>query len=58
LSSRGGHRRGNLAHFVGGARRILATIGGVRCRFNVMHTSRGVGFAVRLLATFQATIER
>ena len=34
------------------------TIGGVRCRFNVMHTSRGVGFAVRLLATFQATIER
>ncbi len=34
------------------------TIGGVRCRFNVMHTSRGVGFAVRLLASFQATIER
>ena len=34
------------------------TIGGVRCRFNVMHTSRGVGFAVRLLDSFQATIER
>ncbi len=34
------------------------TIGGVRCRLNVMHTSRGVGFAVRLLASFQATIER
>jgi twitching motility protein PilT len=34
------------------------TIGGVRCRFNVMHTSRGVGFAIRLLASFQATIER
>src|SRR2546425_2638311 len=32
------------------------TIGGVRCRINVMHTSRGIGFAVRLLATFQATI--
>lgn len=33
-------------------------IGGVRCRFNVFHTSRGVGFAIRLLASFQATIER
>jgi twitching motility protein PilT len=33
-------------------------LGGVRCRFNVMHTSRGVGFVVRLLASFQATIER
>lgn len=34
------------------------TLGGVRCRINVMHTSRGVGFAVRLLASFQATIDR
>jgi twitching motility protein PilT len=34
------------------------TVGGVRCRFNVFHTSRGVGFAIRLLASFQATIER
>lgn len=34
------------------------TIGGVRCRLNVMHTSRGVGFAIRLLASFQATVER
>ena len=34
------------------------TIGGVRCRFNVLHTSRGVGFAIRLLSSFQATIER
>lgn len=34
------------------------TIGGVRCRINVMHTSRGLGFAVRLLASFQASIER
>ena len=34
------------------------TIAGVRCRINVLHTSRGVGFAVRLLASFQATIDR
>jgi twitching motility protein PilT len=34
------------------------TIGGVRCRLNVMHTARGVGFAIRLLASFQATIDR
>jgi twitching motility protein PilT len=34
------------------------TIGGVRCRINVMHTSRGVGFAIRLFTNFQATIER
>jgi len=34
------------------------TIGGVRCRFNVLHTSRGVGFAIRLLTSFQATIDR
>jgi twitching motility protein PilT len=34
------------------------TIQGVRCRFNVLHTSRGVGFAIRLLTSFQATIER
>jgi twitching motility protein PilT len=34
------------------------TCGGVRCRVNVMHTSHGVGFAIRLLASFQATIER
>lgn len=34
------------------------TIGGVRCRINIMHTSRGVGFAIRLLTSFQATIDR
>lgn len=34
------------------------TIGGVRCRINVMHTSRGIGFAVRLLTSFQATIDK
>ena len=34
------------------------TIHGVRCRINVLQTSRGVGFAIRLLAAFQATIEK
>lgn len=34
------------------------TIGGVRCRINVLQTSRGVGMAIRLLASFQATIEK
>jgi twitching motility protein PilT len=34
------------------------TIEGVRCRINVLQSSRGVGFAIRLLATFQATIEK
>ena len=36
---------------------LSKTISGVRCRLNVMQTSRGVGFAVRLLSTFQATVE-
>ena len=31
---------------------------GVRCRINIMHTSRGVGMAVRLLAGFTATLEK
>lgn len=34
------------------------TIAGVRCRINIMQTSRGVGFAIRLLASFQATVEK
>src|SRR3954471_13116350 len=34
------------------------TIHGVRCRINILQSSRGVGFAIRLLASFQATIER
>jgi len=34
------------------------TIAGVRCRINILHTSRGVGLAIRLLASFQASIER
>jgi twitching motility protein PilT len=35
-----------------------STIHGVRCRINVLHTSRGVGLAIRLLASFQATLEK
>lgn len=37
---------------------LSRTIQGVRCRINILQTSRGVGFAVRLLASFQATIEK
>ncbi len=37
---------------------LSRTIKGVRCRINVLQTSRGVGLAVRLLAAFQATLER
>src|SRR5256714_8179701 len=33
------------------------TIHGTRCRINVLHSSRGVGFAIRLLSSFQATLE-
>lgn len=47
------------AHFV--ERRsfdLSRTIDGVRCRINVLQTSRGVGFAVRLLASFQASLEK
>jgi twitching motility protein PilT len=36
---------------------LSKTISGVRCRINVLQTSRGIGFAVRLLSTFQATVE-
>src|SRR5712672_3054734 len=37
---------------------LSKTIRGVRCRINVLQTSRGVGFAIRLLASFQATLEK
>jgi twitching motility protein PilT len=37
---------------------LSKTISGVRCRINVLQTARGVGFAIRLLSTFQATLER
>ncbi len=37
---------------------LSRTIHGVRCRINILQTSRGVGFAIRLLASFTATIEK
>jgi len=37
---------------------LSRTIQGVRCRINVLQTARGIGFAVRLLAAFEATIEK
>ncbi len=37
---------------------LSRTIAGVRCRINVLHSARGVGFAIRLLASFQATVEK
>ena len=37
---------------------LSKTISGVRCRINVLQTSRGVGLALRLLASFQATLEK
>lgn len=41
-----------------GSADLSRTIEGVRCRINVMQTARGPGLAIRLLSTFQATIER
>jgi twitching motility protein PilT len=37
---------------------LSRTIRGVRCRINVLQSSRGVGFAIRLLSSFQATLEK
>jgi twitching motility protein PilT len=37
---------------------LSRTISGVRCRINILHTSRGVGLAIRFLGAFQATIEK
>lgn len=37
---------------------LSKTLQGVRCRINVLQSSRGVGFAIRLLASFQATLEK
>jgi len=37
---------------------LSRTIAGVRCRINVLQSSRGVGMAIRLLASFQATLDR
>jgi twitching motility protein PilT len=37
---------------------LSRAIQGVRCRINVLHSARGVGFAIRLLSSFQATVEK
>jgi twitching motility protein PilT len=37
---------------------LSRTIQGTRCRINILQSARGVGFAIRLLASFQATIEK
>src|SRR5882757_3534379 len=37
---------------------LSKTIRGVRCRINILQSSRGLGFAIRLLASFQATVEK
>ncbi len=37
---------------------LSRNLAGVRCRINVLQTSRGVGLAVRLLMGFQATVEK
>ena len=37
---------------------LSKTIHGVRCRINILQTSRGIGMAVRLLSSFQATVEK
>lgn len=37
------------------ASRMLA---GARCRINILHTARGVGFAIRLLASFDTTLDQ
>jgi twitching motility protein PilT len=34
------------------------TLRGVRCRINILQSSRGVGMAIRLLTSFQATVEK
>ncbi|MGH7805836.1 MAG: type IV pilus twitching motility protein PilT [Candidatus Binatia bacterium] len=34
------------------------TLGGTRCRINVMHSIRGIGIAVRLLSSVQPTLAR
>ncbi len=36
---------------------LSKTIQGVRCRINILQSARGIGFAIRLLASFQATVE-
>jgi twitching motility protein PilT len=37
---------------------LSKTIHGVRCRINILQSARGIGFAIRLLSSFQATVEK
>ena len=37
---------------------LSRTLQGERCRINILQTSRGIGFAVRLLAAFQTTLDK
>ena len=37
---------------------LARVVSGVRCRINVLQTSRGVGLVVRLLSPFQATLKK
>ncbi len=37
---------------------LSRTIQGVRCRINILRTSRGTGMAIRLLSSFSATVEK
>ena len=39
-----------------GAVDLSKAMPGVRCRINLLHSARGVGLAVRLLSSFQATL--
>ena len=49
----------NWAYFTEQCSFDLSTnIQGVRCRINVMKTNRGVGLAIRLLSSFQPTLEK
>ena len=49
----------NWPHFVEqGSFDLSTNIQGVRCRINVMKTNRGVGLAIRLLSSFQPTLEK
>lgn len=36
---------------------LSRTVNGVRCRINIFHSVRGIGFAIRLLSSFQPTID-
>lgn len=40
-----------------GSADLSRVIEGVRCRINILHSGRGIGFAIRLLASTQPTVE-